>query len=95
MIFGFKYIVSGDDFSNIRLKSEITGVQPMTGIVLWEELDNKDTDAIQLEYSYMRYNDVVNEKGVYDWTIVERKLNATASRSHQAVLRFSMMLMSL
>jgi hypothetical protein len=60
----------------------------MTGIVLWEELDNRDTDAIQLEYSYMRYNDVVKEKGKYDWTIVEQKLNSIASRSHQTVLRF-------
>ena len=72
----------------IPLKSQITGVQPMTGIVFWEELDNKDTDAIQMEYSYMRYNDVVKEKGVYDWTIVEQKLSSSASRSHQAILRF-------
>jgi hypothetical protein len=75
-------------FQTIPLQSRITSVQPMTGIVLWEELNNKDTDAIQLEYSYMRYNDVVKEKGVYDWTIVEKKLNSTASRAHQAILRF-------
>lgn len=75
-------------FRNVPLKSKITAVQPMTGIVLWEELDNKDTDAIQLEYSYMRYNDVVKEKGIYDWSLVEKKLNSTASRGHQAVLRF-------
>ena len=77
------------EFQTIPLKSQkITSVQPMTGIVLWEELDNKDTDAIQMEYSYMRYNDVVKEKGVYDWTIVEKKLNSTASRAHQAIIRF-------
>ncbi|MBN2008803.1 DUF4832 domain-containing protein [candidate division KSB1 bacterium] len=77
-----------NDYQDIHLKSKITGVQPMTGIVLWEELKNKDTDAIQLEYSYMRYNDVVKEKGVYDWSVVEQELNSTASRAHQAILRF-------
>lgn len=79
---------SQDNFKNLPLKSAITGVQPMTGIVLWESLNGKATDAIQLEYSYMRYNDVVKEKGVYDWTAVEKKLNSVAGRSHQAVMRF-------
>lgn len=77
-----------DEFESLPLKSKITHVQPMTGIVLWEELDNKDTDAIQMEYSYMRYNDVVKEKGVYNWSVVEQKLNSAASRSHQMILRF-------
>ena len=75
-------------FKLVTLKSNITHVQPMTGIVMWEDSKNNLTGAIQLEYSYMRYCDVVHEKGVYDWTAVERKLNSTASRGHQAVLRF-------
>jgi len=83
-----KGIVGDDGFQSIPLKSQITGVQPMTGIVLWEELDNKNTDAIQLEYSYMRYNDIIKEKGVYDWSAVETKLKSAASRSHQIILRF-------
>jgi hypothetical protein len=86
--FGFFYASVNDDFINIPLHYRIDNVQPMTGIVLWEQLEHKNTDAIQLEYSYMKYNEVVKEKGVYDWTIVEQKLNSTASRSHQAVLRF-------
>jgi hypothetical protein len=77
-----------NEFQSIPLQSQISGVQPMTGIVLWEELDQKDTDAIQMEYSYMRYNDIVKEKGVYDWSAVEQKLNSAASRSHQMILRF-------
>jgi hypothetical protein len=77
-----------EDYVAVPLQSKISQVQPMTGIVLWEELDHKNTDAIQLEYSYMKYNDVVKEKGVYDWTGVENKLNSSASRSHQAILRF-------
>ncbi len=78
----------GNEYEAISLKSEINSVQPMTGIVLWEELENKDTDAIQMEYSYMQYSDIVKEKGVYDWSAVEAKLNSAASRSHQMILRF-------
>ncbi len=76
------------EFQPVPQQSSITGVQPMTGIVMWEDLDHADSDAIQLEYSYMRYNDVVKNKGEYDWSPIETKLNNTAGRGHQAVLRF-------
>ncbi len=72
----------------VPLSRQITSVQPMTGIVMWEGSKNSTTDAIQLEYSYMRYGDVVKSRGEYDWTPVERKLEASAGRRHQAVLRF-------
>jgi len=80
--------ITENTFKPVPLKNKITHVQPMTGIVMWEDSKNSITDAIQLEYSYMRYCDVVREKGIYDWTAVERKLSSTASRGHQAVLRF-------
>jgi hypothetical protein len=86
--FGQQVNPARENLRPVPLQSKITQVQPMTGIVLWEELDKKDTDAIQLEYSYMRYNDVVKEKGVYIWDIVEEKLNSVASRGHQMILRF-------
>jgi hypothetical protein len=60
----------------------------MTGIVMWEDSENSHTDAIALEYSYLRYDEVVKGRGEYDWTAVERKLSAIAGRRHQAVLRF-------
>jgi hypothetical protein len=72
----------------VPLQSQVRNVQPMTGIVMWDSSKNSQSDAIQLEYSYMRYSDVVKRKGDYDWTAVETKLNATAARKHQAVLRF-------
>ncbi len=75
-------------FHPVRLQSRITHVQPMTGIVMWEDSENSHTEAIALEYSYLRYDDVVKAKGEYDWSVVERKLNSIASRKHQAVLRF-------
>jgi hypothetical protein len=79
---------TAEDFRPALLQSAITGVQPMTGIVMWEGSENCRGDAIQLEYSYLRYNDVVRGKGVYDWSAVERKLNAIAGRKHQAIVRF-------
>lgn len=72
----------------VPLHGKITHVQPMTGIVLWDDSEHNATDAIQLEYSYMRYSDVVTARGVYDWSGMEKKLNAIARRKHQAIFRF-------
>jgi hypothetical protein len=36
-------------FVDVPLKSRITRVQPMTGIVLWTTSEHNRTDAIQLE----------------------------------------------
>jgi hypothetical protein len=80
-----------DSFSQYRdvpLNSSITSVQPMTGIVLWTDNHKNKKDAISLEYSYMLYNSVVKEKGVYDWSSVDALLEKVASRRHQAILRF-------
>jgi hypothetical protein len=79
---------AGDSPRRLPLKSRITSVQPMTGIVMWEDSENANTDAISLEYSYLRYDDVVKAKGQYDWSVVERKLSSITGRKHQAVLRF-------
>ncbi len=74
---------------NIQVEGKITAVQPMTGIVLWNDnTDYNSTDAISLEFSYMKYNDIVKNKGVYDWTVMENLLNNIASRKHQAIVRF-------
>jgi len=70
------------------LHRTITGVQPMTGLVMWEGSENCRGEPVQFEFSYLRYDDVVREKGRYDWAAVERKLKAIAGRRHQAVFRF-------
>lgn len=72
----------------VPLKSEITAVQPMTGIVLWNTNSRNKTADIQLEFSYMLYNDVCKEKDVFDWTPMDKLLEQVASRGHQAVVRF-------
>ena len=79
----------GLEYRNVRLKSAVTDVQPMTGIVFWT--DNEayvDSDAISLEYSYMAYNDIATSEGVYDWSPIDRLLDQVAARGHQAILRF-------
>ena len=84
-------VPDGDDFSDytrVRLSSEVTGVQPMTGIVLWSDNSKASTGSIQLEFSYMLYSDVCKTKDVYDWSVVDKLLDKIASRGHQAVLRF-------
>ncbi|MEP1490196.1 MAG: hypothetical protein ABJK28_17385 [Algibacter sp.] len=68
--------------------AEFTNVQPMTGIVVWDGNSNASSGAHALEYSYMLYEDIVSEEGVYNWDVVENKLNDIASRNHQAILRF-------
>ena len=60
----------------------------MTGIVLWTDSDYRDTDTIQLEYAYMAYNDIVNQKDQYEWSGVDSLLDQVAGRGHQAILRF-------
>src|SRR5438270_6543405 len=77
-----------EPFQAISLKSRITHVQPMTGIVLWSTSEHNRTGAIQLEYSYMKYHEVVKQKGVYDWQAMERLLKDVAGRGHQAIVRF-------
>ncbi len=77
-----------EDFKPIRLKSTITHVQPMTGIVLWSTNPAVSSAPIQLEFAYLKYSDVVGAKGEYDWNSVEKRLNEISARHHQAVLRW-------
>lgn len=75
------------EYVSVPLHSQVTRVQPMTGIVLWS--DSKSTKPwVTLEFAYMLYNDVCKEKDVYDWSPVEELLESIASRGHQAVIRF-------
>lgn len=76
-----------NDFIDIVIDKEITEVQPMTGIVFWQG-SYTNTDAISLEFSYMLFNDVVSDSGVYDWSVVDDKLEDISSRNHQAIFRF-------
>ncbi|MHC5539048.1 DUF4832 domain-containing protein [Singulisphaera rosea] len=77
-----------DELRPIPLQAKLTHVQPMTGIVLWATNERTSTAPIQLEYSYLKYDQVVKAKGEYDWGPVESLLNAIAGRKHQAVLRW-------
>ncbi|MFM7928692.1 MAG: hypothetical protein ACKO9Q_13365, partial [Pirellula sp.] len=63
-------IVSAQDLKNQSLRSSITGVQPMTGIVLWSTNESVSSSPIQLEYAYLKYSQVVGDDGQYNWTVV-------------------------
>ena len=78
----------GEYGTRVPLQSAITHVQPMTGIVLWNTSGSVKKDYVQLEFSYMLYNDVCKEKDVYDWTPMDRLLEQAAARGHQVVVRF-------
>ena len=75
------------DYTRVPLASELHGVQPMTGIVLWTGQTSPE-GGISLEFSYMLYNDVCKEQGVYDWSVVDKLLEKVAANGHQAILRF-------
>jgi hypothetical protein len=70
--------VPAEEWRDIPLKSRVEGVQPHTGIVLWASGADVDPRTIQLEFSYMKYGDVVTERGRYDWDAVEQVLDAAA-----------------
>ncbi|MBO7300682.1 MAG: DUF4832 domain-containing protein [Tidjanibacter sp.] len=76
------------DYERVELQSKITSVQPMTGIVVWNTSGSNRQEYIQLEYSYMLYNEVCKQKDVFDWSPMEKLLEGVASRGHQAVVRF-------
>ncbi len=77
----------------VALASSVTKVQPLTGIVLWEDSWNdkavKTTAGnIQLEYAYVGPDTISTAEGVYDWTRFDALLNRVAARKHQAIIRF-------
>ena len=76
------------DYTSVPVTSEITDVQPMTGIVLWSDSGSVKKDWVTMEYAYMLYNDVCKAKDSFDWTPMENLLEKAASRGHQVVVRF-------
>ena len=84
----FACVVCADSWHPLPLRATIDRVQPMTGLVVWHDNEHADSDAVQLEFSYMLFNQVVNAEGDYDWSPVDELLDKIASRGHQAILRF-------
>ncbi len=79
---------SADEFRAVPLKVSCSDVQPMTGIALWTTNEAVDSAPIQLEYAYMTYGQIVQNKGEYDWSPLEALLDEVASRRHQLILRW-------
>ncbi|MDH7453802.1 hypothetical protein QF205_12095 [Luteimonas composti] len=88
---GYRHRRAAAGYVPVPLQASIDAVQPMTGIVLWD--DNASALAalggdVQLEFAYLRYSDVVGEAGAYDWGAVEQRLASASARGHQMILRF-------
>lgn len=82
-------VVSESEVYEFPLHSEITQTQPFTGIVLWSSNPNNSDSMLQLEYSYIKFEDVATARkpSRWNWSRVESLLNLIASRGHQAILR--------
>lgn len=99
--FGVLMVICGvcqaQTWREVEFKSEITQVQPMTGLVLWpEEARERNAEygrTIQLEFSYCLPCKVVkgcNDDGtiIYDWSWFDNLLADVAGRGHQLICRF-------
>ncbi len=77
-------------YSDIPLKAAVGSVQPMTGIVFWSDNRLCSSDLIQLEFTYIGYDEVVTKPAPesWNWSRVEYLLNRAAAHGHQAILRF-------
>ena len=83
-------------YEPVQVQGRITHVQPMTGLVLWNDLaaNMHDTHgaAIALEFSYIQPCRLVTGKQdgkvQYDWSYLDDKLSEAAARGHQMIVRF-------
>ncbi len=77
------------DWQPFSIAPVADGVRPGCGLVLWDDHELVDTEAIQLEYSYLPYNAVATAAAPeqWHWAAIEDKLSATAARHHQLILR--------
>ena len=88
---GYRHRRAAAGYVPVPLQASIDAVQPMTGIVLWNDNASALTALggdVQLEFAYLRYSDVVGEAGAYDWGAVEQRLASASARGHQMILRF-------
>jgi hypothetical protein len=77
-----------EDLQPRPLKSQVTQVQPMTGLVFWDDSEHATANPIQLEFFYLTYAALVPKRGEIDWRPIERRLDAIKARKHQAIVRF-------
>jgi hypothetical protein len=89
LLFGCYCLCAASDFTPVIYQPVIVPVQPMTSVVLWSDNEQVATDAIQLEYSYVRYDAVATgpNPDAWDWSPVEKLLAAAATRRHQQIVR--------
>ncbi|HLY08996.1 MAG TPA: DUF4832 domain-containing protein [Planctomycetota bacterium] len=77
-----------EDLHPRPLESRVTHVQPLSGLVFWDDSEHAATDAVQLEFFYLTYAELVPKKGEIDWRPLETRLASIQARKHQAIVRF-------
>lgn len=85
-----------DDYEPVALHSSVSHVQPMTGMVLWNDraasLQSTYGACLSLEFAYVPPCKLVTGKQdgalQYDWSALDDRLAEAASRGHQMVVRF-------
>jgi hypothetical protein len=65
LVFALCSASGADEFRPIPLRAEITGTQPMSGLVFWSTSEHRASPAISMEFSYLRYDEVVTTRGLY------------------------------
>jgi hypothetical protein len=85
---GGSKITAQDSWRHLEIRNDITSVQPMTGIVLWETNEAVDSAPVQLEYAYLSYAQIIQGPGDYNWTALDSLLERIAKRKHQAIVRW-------
>lgn len=81
-------VATGAEWKPFQVKPTPAAVQPMTGLVLWSDSEHAAKAPIQLEFCYLPYSAVMKGPDTYDWSAVDKQLEAVAKRRHQAILRF-------
>lgn len=96
-LIAFLTLTASAEYNNVRLKSEVTAPQPMTGLVMWpdqaSDLYKSYGKSIRLEFAYCLPCKVVkgcedNGSIIYDWKWFDDILEDVSSRGHQLIARF-------
>lgn len=89
--YSYRELSEGDrpQVENVTITSHITRTQPFTGLVLWNTNPNNTNPNLhlQLEYLYIRFDNISLSEGVWDWGGFEHNLTQIANRGHQAIVR--------
>jgi hypothetical protein len=82
-------LTAAEGWRPLAIEPRPVAVSPGCGLVLWSDSDHAASDAVQLEFSYLRYDAVATDPDPerWDWSPVEALLASAAAHRHQLILR--------